>query len=348
MTNRPATLPLYDWAMALASLWISGGILYDAWHHFHETIETFFETGHAVLYAGLLASFVFTGIAVWYNSRRGYTWRDALPRGYETTLAGLGVFLLGGVLDLIKHTLWGFEEGFNALVSPSHLVIGAGMFLIIAGPISAALTRKERPQTLLAQLPMIAAAASMMELLHWGTQFVFPSAAEQMNAPLALGAFSHDTLTLLALDYYKQGIGLISVVVQSLLLAGFAIYLARRIRIAAGGYTVLLVLGNVFVAGAQSNYAGQFAAVLLASAAAGICADAIAVGPQSSKRRFVLFSFSIPAAYWIVMLGVLAATMGGLWWTPDIISGSVLFAGLSGLFLNAVASRTEDSDPRRA
>jgi hypothetical protein len=32
---------------------------------------------------------------------------------------------------------------------------------------------------------------------------------------------------------------------------------------------------------------------------------------------------------------VLALTMGGIWWSPDVISGSIVFAGLIGLFLNA-------------
>lgn len=339
MNERPAPSALYDWSIALASIWLSGGIFIDAWHHFHETIETFFEPGHAVLYAGLLASYVFTGIAVFVFRRRGYATRSALPPGYELTVAGLFVTMIGGTLDMVKHQFWGFEGGFDALVSPSHLVIGAGMFLIMTGPIRSAFLRTPMPRTLGGQMPMILAAASMMELLHWGTQFIFHSNAELMNAPVTPTSMPHDVLTLLSIEYYKQGIGLLSVLIQSAMLAGFALFVLRRISLAPGGLVALLLVGNVFIAGAQANYPGQFWDAFAASVAAGICGELIAVGPQTvSELRWSTFAFAVPAVYWIVLLGVLALTMGGLWWAPDIIAGSILYAGFTGLFVNAIAA----------
>lgn len=338
MNDRPAPSALYDWSMAIASLWCSGGILLDAWYHFHATVETFFEPAHGLLYLGLLAAYGFTAIALLVNHRRGFAWNRALPKGYETTIAGLIVFLAGGVLDLIKHSLWGFEQGFDALLSPTHLIIGAGMFLIIAGPVRSAIERQRPPRSLIEQLPMLLALASMMELMHWGTQFVFLSEAERMNAPLDPARFPHDTLTLLALLYYKQGIGLLAVVVQSLLMAGFALYAAQRIRLAGGALVVLFLVGNVFIAAAHSNYLGQFVAVTAASLCAGIFGD-------HAVRRWNLFAFGIPALYWAVLLAILALTMGGLWWSPDVISGSVVFAGLAGLFALLLTNKGQSPSP---
>jgi len=329
---------LFDWAIAVASLWLGAGIFIDAWYHFHNDVETFFEPAHALLYAGLLAAYVFTAIALVHYHRRGYPWRRALPAGYETTRAGLIVGLVGGVSDMIKHTLWGFEQGFNALLSPTHLLIGAGMFLIVAGPIRAALSR-DRARSLGAQLPMLIAAASLLELLHWGTQFIFISEASRMNAPLAPYSSPPDVLTLLTLQYYKQGIGLLAVMVQSLLLAGFALYLKRRFELPAGSLVVFMLLGNLFIAGAHSNHLGEFVAVAVASAACGAVGDAFRLGPTRSRAddpRWYGFAFAVPAAYWTVYLAVLAVTMGGIWWTPDVTSGSILFAGLVGVFLNAL------------
>lgn len=345
MSDRPAPSALYDWSMAIASLWCSGGILLDAWYHFHSTIETFFEPAHGLLYLGLFAAYVFTAIAMVNNHRRGFPWRRALPKGYEATLAGLIVFLAGGVLDLIKHTLWGFEQGFDALLSPTHLVIGAGMLLIMAGPVRSALERERPPASLVAQLPMLLALASMMELVHWGTQFIFLSEAERMNAPLDPARFPHDTLTLLSLLYDKQGIGLLAVVVQSLLIVGFALFAARRIRLAPGALTILLVVGNIFIAAAHSNYAGQFAGVIVASICAGAFGDALHIDRDSSALRSGLFAFGMPALYWAVALAILAVTMGGLWWSPDVISGSVLFAGFAGLAVLALAGKEQSPSP---
>ena len=325
--------------MAVVALWLSGGILIDAWFHFHSTVETFFEPAHGLLYAGLLAAYAFSAVQLAVSVRRGFPLRTALPPGYESTLWGLGVTLAGGILDMIKHTLFGFEEGFNALVSPTHLLIGAGMFLIVTGPIRSALERTPPPRSLAAQLPAVLALASMMELIHWGTQFVFLTGAETVNAPLPPANSAHDTLTLIALQYYKQGIGLLAVMVQSLLMMGFAAFVTRRIALAWGGLTVLFVVGNAFVAAAHANEAAQFWAVVVASAIAGLCADAFRLGPAAaSALRWNAFSFTVPVVYWTTALALLAATAGGLWWSPDVISGSVFFAGLSGLFINAIAT----------
>lgn len=338
MNDRPAPNALYDWSMTLASLWASGGILLDAWHHFHSDVETFFEWSHAVLYAGLLASFVFTGIALVRFHRQGYPWSRALPAGYDWTLIGLIVFLAGGILDMIKHTLWGFEQGFDALLSVTHLTIGAGILLMIAGPIRSAMLRERQPRTLVQQLPMLLSLASLMELIHWGTQFVYQSEAERMNAPLDPALFPHDTFTLLSLLYYKQGIGLLAVIVQSLLLAGPACYMARRIAPAPGAFTVLFVTGNLFIALAHSNYIGQFVAVMAASAIAGALGDWLAPSPAATPARWSVAAFVMPASYWTIVLAVLAVMLNGIWWTPDVITGSIVMAGATGLFVNMLSS----------
>lgn len=323
--------------MTIASLWLSGGIMIDAWYHFHSTVESFFEPAHALLYAGLLVAYVFTTLAAVAGHRRGYPWRLALPRGYETTSWGLAVCLVGGVSDMIKHSLWGFEQGFNALLSPTHLLIGAGMFLIVAGPIRSGLARSRSLSTLAAQLPLILSAASMMELLHWGTQFIFMSEAERFNAPLSPASIPHWTLTLLTLQYDKQGIGLLAVIVQSLLVTGFVLYLARRLRLAAGANTILLVVGNAFIAAANSNFLGQFLAVIVASIVSGAIADLFRLDPEDQLSiRWSIASVVVPAAYWTTTLLMLAATMGGIWWSADVISGSILFAGFVGYLLNSL------------
>jgi hypothetical protein len=323
--------------MTVASLWISGGIMIDAWYHFHSTVETFFEPAHALLYAGLLASYLFTAGAIVAGRRRGYSWRLALPVGYEGTIPGLVVCLVGGLSDMVKHSLWGFEEGFNGLLSPTHLLIGAGIFLIVAGPIRSALVRPAPPRTLVAQLPLLLSAAAMMELVHWGTQFVFLSEAERNNAPLSPAAMPHATLTLLTLQYDKEGIGLLAVIVQSVLVAGFFLYLTRRLRLVPGAAVVLLVVGNLFVAAADSNYIAQFVAVIVASTSAGFVADSFRLDPKDQLAPgWSIAAFSVPAVYWASLLAMLALTMGGIWWSPDVISGSVLYAGLVGLFLNAL------------
>jgi hypothetical protein len=334
---RPHADRAYDWAMTLAALWLSGGILLDAWYHFHSTVETFFEPAHALLYTGLLAAYVFTAFELRAMQRRGLRWPQMVPLGYSGTMLGLALTLAGGVTDMFKHAFWGFEEGFNALLSPTHLLIGVGMVMIVTGPIRSALRAQPRPSTWAGQIGLILCAASMMELIHWATQFIFLSEAEALNAPLPPYSIPHQTLTLLTLQYDKQGIGLLAVIVQSILVAGFFLYVARRIRLVPGGFTLLFLVGNIFIAAADSNYAGQFWSVVIASLIAGGIADAFKLEPGRHPRKWATAAFAVPAGYWAAMLATLALTMGGIWWSPDVISGSIVFAGLIGLFLNAFA-----------
>jgi hypothetical protein len=324
--------------MTLGALWLSGGIMLDAWYHFHSTVETFFEPAHALLYTGLLASYVFTAFELRAMQRRGWRWPQMVPLGYRGTMLGLVLTLAGGAADMLKHTFWGFEEGFNALLSPTHLLIGAGMVMIVTGPIRSALRTQPPPSAWAGQIGLILSAASMMELIHWATQFIFLSEAEAFNAPLAPYSIPHQTLTLLTLQYDKQGIGLLAVIVQSIIVAGFFLYVARRIRLVRGGFTLMFVAGNAFIAAADSNYAGQFFAVLVASLIAGGIADAFKLEPGCQPRRWATAAFVVPAAYWSVLLTVLTFTMGGIWWSPDVTSGSIVFAGLIGLFLNAFSA----------
>lgn len=341
MQSRPPQSAWYDWAMTVAALWTSSGIILDAWYHFHSTVETFFEPAHGLLYAGLFAAFAFTGVAMFAGHRRGYAWKNSLPDGYDFTLAGLAIFLGGGILDMIKHSLWGFEQAFNALLSPTHLMIGGGMFLMMAGPIRASLLRRDRPQTLAGQLPLLLCAASLMEMLHWGLQFVFLSEAEHMDAPILWYSTQHWSLTLLTILYAKQAIGLLAVIVQSLLITGFFLYFAHRIRLAFGAATVLFVVGNAFIAVSLANYFGQFISVIVASLVAGLVADAFRLAPgERPTGRWNLASFCIAAAYWAVMLSMVALTMGGIWWSPDVISGSIIFAGFAGVAASALAGQT--------
>lgn len=57
------------------------------------------------------------------NIQKGYAWQSALPSGYMPALLGVGIFAIGGVFDLVWHTLFGVEANIQALLSPSHLLL---------------------------------------------------------------------------------------------------------------------------------------------------------------------------------------------------------------------------------
>ncbi len=91
-----------------------------------------------------------------------------------------------------------------------------------------ALRTRRALRTLLDQLPLIFALATWIELIHFGTAYAFDPGAGRMNAPPSIAPFTPDYLTAIALGYYKTGMGVLIVLFQSTIMAGFALFAGTR------------------------------------------------------------------------------------------------------------------------
>ena len=130
----------FDMFMILLTSWFIGGLHLDGWAHAHiPQLETFFTPWHAALYSGYLACAIAIVGVVTINHRRGYPWREAIPTGYELSLLGAPLFLIGGIADMIWHILFGIEKSTEALLSPTHLLLAFSGVLIVSGPFSCCL-----------------------------------------------------------------------------------------------------------------------------------------------------------------------------------------------------------------
>ena len=56
---------------------------------------------------------------------------QAIPPGYRGTAVGVVLFAVAGGLDLLWHEILGIEVSLDALVSPTHLLLGFSLFLIL-------------------------------------------------------------------------------------------------------------------------------------------------------------------------------------------------------------------------
>ncbi len=327
--------------MAFAGYWTIAGLYTDAGWHIRHDVDTFITWAHALLYSGLLLLLYLIGSRYFAARRRNESLSAAFGPAYSWSAAGVLLFLVGGVADTINHVFFGFEAGFDALLAPTHQIIGAGVLLIISGPIRSAVCQIPRPATLVQQIPTIVSAAAILELMHWGTQVFFRvDAARALGAivPHKLGA---NALTLMTIHFYQQGGSLIAIVLQSLLMMGTAFYLVRNFRLRPGAITILFVLGNGLIAITHSLNWLDAASVLVASATAGIAGDAfLARAPAyfTSRRWFGSFAFAVPAIYAGVLLLFTIAFMGGTWWDPLFATGIIFYAGLFSLLLSFVAS----------
>ncbi len=195
LKEYPAGNVRFDWVAAGLSAWALGGVYLDGWAHNHGQVDdSFFTPWHAVLYSGLLAMFVFLGFNHSRNVAKGHAWPKALPKGYLLSLAGAALFLLGGALDFLWHTLFGIEVSLEAFLSPTHLLLATSGVLVISGPMRAACSHLSPGQARgwPALGPLVLSATLVLSVLTFFTQFVHPISQPVAQAATAIdqGQFS--------------------------------------------------------------------------------------------------------------------------------------------------------------
>lgn len=119
------------------------GIFLDGYAHTNliDELESFFTPWHGVFYSGFVATTAWVVWIIYKNIQRGLTWREAIPQGYGPTVFGLALFGLGGIGDGVWHTVFGIEQGVDALLSPTHFMLFVGGFLGLSTVIRTARAR---------------------------------------------------------------------------------------------------------------------------------------------------------------------------------------------------------------
>ncbi len=341
----PRSLVL-DYAVGICGVWIAGGFFLDAWAHGHVPVESFFTPYHAVFYSGMLAlALVIAAFGMRYRAL-GYDWSNVFPRPYRLALLGIPIFVLGGIGDMIWHHALGIEEGVDALLSPTHQILGLGIFFLASGPIRSVLADRAGSTTLARQLPLALGLATWLLLAHFGTAYAFDPAAGRVNAPPPISPFTPNYLTALGIGYYKIATGVLVVIFQSTLIAGFALWLVARMHPCLGMLTILLPIGNIPAAAAFTNQSPLLTVTIAQSLITGIFADVFIAryDPHPAfghTRAFRTFAIAVPMTYiGVYLLGTFATER--VWWDWNIALGSWIWSGVCGfaLSLMVLARRT--------
>jgi Tol biopolymer transport system component len=175
--DYPVASARFDWLAVALSAWVIGGMYLDGWAHNHGRVDDVFITPwHAVLYSGVLGLCLFLMVYQQRNMSKGHVWQRALPKGYGLSLIGVGLFLIGGGLDFLWHTLFGIEVNIETLLSPTHLLLAASGVLMISGPIRAAWGQRMPEETRGWKVlgPPILSAVLVLSMLTFFTQFAHP------------------------------------------------------------------------------------------------------------------------------------------------------------------------------
>lgn len=304
----------------LFGLWMTVGLFLDG--YFHQNLdagtdtESFLTPWHAVFYAGFLAS------ALWLatmSRRRASTtvdWRLAyLPPGYDGARIGIGLFAVGGAGDAAWHTAFGVERGVDALLSPTHLLLFAGLVLLLTVPLRAlraAPSSPPSPWMIVGSLTTATALVGFFLNFAWGLGVA------------ALARVPYNPVTEAGETHLIAG-------VASMLVTTAVLFTAARVmltigRVPTGAFSVLFGTVALLVSLAfDEDTEGVLAAVL-----AGIALDVLVRAWASPDRRAAIMPALFGAsaiALWLAYMALLGS-LDGIEWQAEIWLGAIVLNGL--------------------
>jgi hypothetical protein len=318
----------FDWLVTGTIGWLLGGLYADGWAHNNGLPDSFWTVWHAIFYSGYAAcAAVILGVIA-LRRPRAAGWREAIPGGYLAAALGAIVFGFGGIFDKGWHTAFGIELGNDALLSPSHLMLGVGMFLIVSGPYLADLRRRDDSASLARRLPMVLSLVATFSLLTFFTMYSGPYSN-------VLGAAGNGTTS----DRLFRG--LLGMFLFSAFISGLLLMVLRRTPLPLGSITLILGLDGVAMILMTSRNTPldvqlAFSAVGIA---AGVIGDFLLVRLHPSAARPLALRALValvPIAYFSLYFAVVYSRYG-FGWSPTFLVGSVVLSGAIGLLLSFVA-----------
>jgi hypothetical protein len=370
----------YDWIAAILSTLFTAGLFLDGWAHNHDKVdESFFTPWHAVFYGGFLLYGAFLAATLLVNRFRGYEWRRSLPGGYALSLIGAVIFAAGGVGDLVWHTLFGIEENIEALLSPTHLLLGLGMALMVTGPLRAAWLRTGGEGNQLSWRtagPMLLSIAMVLSIFSFLTQYAHPVVwlvgdepstvmedppvsfmnangslqTRVINLPgqhLSSSSWSPGGMPIMISagrhpapqGYLSQPLGISSVLLQTLILMGFVLLAVLRWRLPFGSLAFVLGINALMMSFMNDTFF-----MILGMALAGLVGDVLysLLNPSGSRSRLYLFAFLVPASIYTLYFTAVAIT-SELTWTIHLWAGTIVLAGVASLLLAILIAQNRSS-----
>lgn len=314
----------------LLAAWMTAGIFIDGWAHINLTsLETFFTPWHAVFYSGFLATAGWVAYqALRFQPRPRAFAPDAVPAGYLVGVFGVLLFGLGGVADVLWHTIFGIEVGIDALLSPSHIALFMGGLLIGSSPLRALWHAHGPPSS-------YAPILGSLTLTTAGIAFFF----------LYLSPFTDLTPTTSFVEWAKRApaelgyadmnlsLGVASFLLSTVILVTPLLIALLRFRLPFGSATLIF---TTVAFGLIAMREFQSAAPLFGALIGGLLSDiALARLRPAPERPAALCAAGalLPALLWTSHFGVLAVGFG-IGWPAELWTGAIVLSSLVGLLIS--------------
>ncbi len=302
------------------------GVGVDLWAHnnIRPLFETFFTPWHGLLYGGfgLFAGFLI--LSAGRHHAAGYAMTRSLPRGYGLSLIGVAIFSAGGLFDLIWHGLFGIEADFDALISPSHLILVTGGTLMASAALRAASS-----SPLLSRWPaVLSALATVIVLLPFFDFFIGP-----FSTRTATGSASRDAL---------EAAQVLATLTYTAIVVGVLVYLLRPADHLPHGAGLLVVTGSAAaMALIRARDLGPEREVFLGVAlVAGLLTELLLVAlrpSRSAPRAIRAFAAALPVAILVPYFAAIALTLP-VAWSVHAVVGTVALATATGGLLGILAT----------
>jgi hypothetical protein len=324
--QQPVSSLAFDALYAVLTIVLAVGIFIDVWSH--STFgpdQSVLSPYHFLFYSamgtigGLL---LFTHTT---NLRQGYKWSAALPVGYGFSFFGVIFFTVAGIFDLGGHALFGFETGLEAIMSPTHMMLFIGWFIVAIAPIRAAFHKfkSEPARNLGQQLPMILALVSALCAATLAS-FYYTPLNEMSYAVQEMRVLNEEDALVMEIA---------GIFIQTGVLMSVLTWIISNIKLKVGILSLLFFLFGVLLA--ITNLAPI---AIVNTFLGGILIEVAYQILQPTRQqvlRFCLFGFVAPILLWGSYYGfyLVSGVGGGLWVTGYVWLGTVFQTGFIGLAL---------------
>lgn len=345
MPDKARMSSTIDYITIFFALWLLSGVFVDGYAHTHfdETLETFFTPWHAVLYSGFLSCALWFSWLTYRNYRIGWRGRKAIPHGYGAGVIGVLIFSLGGVGDMIWHTIFGIEIGIEALYSPSHLLLFLGGTLIVASPLKRAWVNR---------MSVVDSSPSFVQLLPALVSLAFATSFTAFFA-MSFWAFSNGYPTQGFVEWtrgfdgylyhymYENGhtIGIANILITNAILIIPIVWLLKRWNPPFGSFTLMMTIPLFFMSG-LNGFNNYF--MIAGGLVSGLTVD------------FLWSAFRMKRGGWSahLFLGFFSVLVWGLYfliieldthvaWEPEFWSGAIVLAALSSIVFSNLSALDE-------
>jgi len=286
----------------------------------------FLSGWHLVLYGGVTAVGLWLGIGA---LRHG----PAFVVAAGCTTIGFLLLAIGGFVDALWHARFGTEANVEALVSPPHLTVFAGLAFLLASPIVVLWGRPARRLGVVPSIIALSSAVSTVLVISLFTGFLSPLAS---GMTLSVG-YQEPLVGESAIDYDQvRGLG-VAVWTVALLVAAFTLILVR-FRPVVG-----LVGISIFLCGAPAMAITDPDAIrplVIGYATAGLVVEVLVAllgKPTLGRVGAAVTGAALGSMLWASTFALLAQE-DRLGWSQALWGGTIILGGLVGAVVGALVA----------